>query len=36
MKMKTEKCSICGKEVPSSMIGMDGRCRECLKKDGWV
>lgn len=28
--MKIVKCSVCGEEVPSTMIGVDGRCRRCL------
>ena len=28
--MKIEECSVCGKEVPSTLIGTDGRCLDCL------
>jgi hypothetical protein len=33
--MKEQKCSVCGKWTPSVMIGLDGRCDKCLKKDRW-
>ena len=32
--MKIMICSVCGNIVPSTMVGVDGRCPECLKKDG--
>jgi hypothetical protein len=33
--MKARKCSVCGELTPSVMIGLDGRCDRCLRKDGW-
>ena len=30
MKMAIEKCSVCNQEFPRSVIGIDGRCRNCL------
>jgi len=33
--MKIVKCSMCKEYVPSTMIGLDGRCDTCMKKSGW-
>ena len=29
--MKIEQCSVCGEECPSTFIGADGRCPDCLE-----
>jgi len=29
--MKIIKCSVCGKPTPSTLIGADGRCPDCLE-----
>tara|TARA_Y100000310_G_scaffold91921_1_gene89455 strand:+ start:272 stop:505 length:234 start_codon:yes stop_codon:yes gene_type:complete len=31
--MAIEKCSVCNQEFPRSVIGIDGRCRNCLDDD---